>query len=133
MVAADGDRGHRVANRRLAIQTLEDAVAGRHRALQAAEHLGEFADRIGRPGQQAIEQQQPSRSSGRSLMRMPRSDVCALQHQPGPGQQGQADRQYAHHLGQRMRERIVAGDAHGLLVIGLAADVKTFAAPGARW
>ena len=60
-------------------------------------------------------------------MRMPSSVVEPGQHQPGPGQQGQAEREDAQRLGQRMGEAVVAGDLHRLLVIRLAAVVEPLA------
>ena len=53
VVAGAGDGRGRVADRRLAVQPGEDAVAGRHRPLDAAEDLGELPHRIGHARQQA--------------------------------------------------------------------------------
>ena len=131
MVAVEGDRGRRVADRRLAVQPLVDAVAGRHGALQAAEDVGEFPHRIGHAGQQAVEHQQrvavqrPRRTCGcptarcapRSTSQAPASSARQMVKMPSISVSG-------------WERRVVAGDLHRLPEVGLAAVVEALRSCG---
>ncbi len=76
-------------------------------------------------GQQGIEQEQLAPVQRRAAHPHAQQVRVLRQHEPGPRQHGQRNGHHAHDFGHRMAERVVAGDAHRLLVIALAVVVES--------
>ena len=117
----------RIANRRLAIEQLVNAVGRGGGPLQPAEDFRQLADRIAGAGQQAVKHQQPGQIQ-RPIAHADAEQVGLLiQHQIGAGQNGHADDEDAHHFDDRMDQRVVARDLHRFAKELLADFVKSAA------
>ena len=92
--------------------------------MQPAEDVGELSHRIGRAEEEAVKEQERAEVQRPRGQRDAQQAGFALEHQPRPGQQRQANGEDAHELGDGVREGIVAGDLHRLAVIFLAAEVE---------
>ena len=121
---AQRHRLDRIANRRLAVEQLIDAVGGGGAPLQAIEHFRHLSGRIAGADQHAVKHQQAGQVQRPVAHLDAQQSRLLVQHQIGAAENAQANHRHAHHFDHRMAQGVVARDFHRLAIDLLAVFVQ---------